>query len=115
MAKSFEPYADVEADESASRNYSLKKQSQALRRDLDEYRARRTATLNRFRKGRAVEPTTCDGDVSNGLRFLGWFKSHRDTSGDDGPPPPLTLRDVFSHARLGEWAEQVCVRVCVTM
>ena len=115
MAKSFEPYADVEADESASRNYSLKKQSQALRRDLDEYRARRTATLNRFRKGRAVEPTTCDGDVSNGLRFLGWFKSHRDTSGDDGTPPPLTLRDVFSHARLGEWAEQVCVRVYVTM
>ena len=62
-----------------------------------------------------MEETTCDGDVSNGLRFLGWFKTHRDTSGDDGPPPPLTLRDVFSHARLGEWAEQVCVRVGVTM
>ena len=105
LSTEFVPYADIEQDEKASRGYSLKKPSKALQRDLDEYRARRTATLNRFRKGRAVEQTTCDGDVANGLRFLGWLKDHRDTSQDEAPVP-LTLRAVFSHARLGEWVEQ---------
>ena len=105
LSTEFVPYADIEQDEKASRGYSLKKPSKALQRDLDEYRARRTATLNRFRKGRAVEQTTCDGDVANGLRFLGWFKDHRNTSQDEAPIP-LTLRAVFSHARLGEWVEE---------
>ena len=105
LSTEFVPFVEVEQDETTSRGYSLKKPSKALQRDLDEYRARRTATLNRFRKGRAVEQTTCDGDVANGLRFLGWFKDHRDASQDEAPIP-LTLRAVFSHARLGEWAEQ---------
>ena len=43
--------------------------------------------------------------MSNGLRFLGWFKSYRDASRDEAPIP-LTLRAVFSHARLAEWVEQ---------
>jgi hypothetical protein len=105
LSTEFVPFVEVEQDETTSRGYSLKKPSKALQRDLEEYRARRTSTLNRFRKGRAVEQTTCDGDVSNGLRFLGWFKDHRDASEDDGPIP-LTLRAVFSHARLGAWVEQ---------
>jgi hypothetical protein len=105
LSSEFVPFEELEADEATSRGYSLKKPSRALQRDLDEYRVRRTATLNRFRKGRAVEQTTCDGDVSNGLRFLGWFKSHRDASQEEAPIP-LTLRAVFSHARLAEWVEQ---------
>ena len=105
LSTEFVPFVEIEQDEVTSRGYSLKKPSKALRRDLDDYRTRRTATINRFRRGRAVEQTTCDGDVSNGLRVLGWFKSHRDASQDDGPIP-LTLRAVFSHARLAEWVEQ---------
>ena len=105
LSSEFVPCEELEADEATSRGYSLKKTSKALQRDLNEYRARRTSTLNRFRKGRAVEQTTCDGDVANGLRFLGFFKDHRDTSQDEAPIP-LTLRAVFSHARLAEWVEE---------
>ena len=55
LSTEFVPFVEIEADETTSRGYSLKKPSKALQRDLDEYRARRTATLNRFRKGRAVD------------------------------------------------------------
>lgn len=126
----FVAYADVPEDETASRSYALKTPSAPLKRDLDAYRKRRTGALNRFRRGRAVEETTCESDCSCALRFLvrrrwprvsaalaiasphrrasptqGWFRDHRDRSGDDEAPPSLTLRDVWSHASLGAWVE----------
>ena len=56
LTTEFVPYAEIEEDETTSRGYSLKKQSKALQRDLAEYRDRRTATLNRFRKVSRVGP-----------------------------------------------------------
>ena len=43
-------HADVLEDDHTSRGYALKKPSKALASDLEEYRRRRTAVINRFRK-----------------------------------------------------------------
>ena len=47
-----------------------------------------------------------EGDVANALRFLGWFRDHRSREADCRPPPPLSLKGVWSDDRLGQWVEE---------
>ena len=69
----FEPYAEIEADN--AKCPSLHPISARLAKELQEYYAFRTATLNRLRTGTKVVDITFEHEKQTLLRFLGWCKT----------------------------------------
>mmetsp|Transcript_103697 Transcript_103697/g.297996 ORF Transcript_103697/g.297996 Transcript_103697/m.297996 type:complete len:429 (-) Transcript_103697:954-2240(-) len=102
-------YADFEEDETdiaQSRTYKLTSISKPLAAEIEAFKARRTQVICRHRYGRAVQSTTVESDIGCLLRLLGWMRSYRDRSDDEGDPPPLTMKGVIGSADFGLYTEQ---------
>lgn len=107
LTETFIPFQDDPDDDTKARSYALKSSySKRLKRDIDEYTQRRTASLSRWRSGRKVEDITASADTSNLLRFCGFCLNHRDRSRDEGSPPEISVRGLFHSPRIGEWVEE---------
>ena len=107
LTETYMAYQDDPEDDTKARSYALKQgYSKKLKRDIEEYTQRRTASLSRWRSGRKVEEITANADVSNLLRFCGWALNHRDRSRDEGAPPEISIRGLFHSPRIGEWTEE---------
>ena len=81
LVSDFTPYAEIESDN--AKVTKLSTLSAALKDDLEQFKAYRTATINRFRVGSKVEPITHQGEVETLLRFFGYIhavKEVRDPS-----------------------------------
>ena len=76
----YEAFDGTDADEEklTSHNYALteRQQSAKLKRQLEAFKAYRTATLNSARTGSRVQEVTVAGNTSCLLRFLGWAAAH---------------------------------------
>ena len=70
LVSDFTPYAEVESDN--LKVTKLSTLSATLKADLEQFKAYRTATINRFRVGSKVEPITHTGEVETLLRFFGY-------------------------------------------
>ena len=70
IVSDFTPYAEIESDN--AKVTKLSTLSAALKADLEQFKAYRTATINRFRVGSKVEPITHQGEVETLLRFFGY-------------------------------------------
>ena len=73
LVADFEPFAEVEQDN--VKCPSLHPISPRLAKQLEEYKAFRTANLNRLRTGTKVVDVTFESEKSTLLRFLGWCKT----------------------------------------
>ena len=62
----------VEAAREAARREAAQEQVATLKADLEQFKAYRTATINRFRVGSKVELITHQGEVETLLRFFGY-------------------------------------------
>lgn len=107
LTETYMAFQDDPEDDTKARSYALKPgYSKKLKRDIDEYTERRTASLSRWRSGRKVEDITAAADTSNLLRLCGWALNHRDRSRDEGSPPEISIRGLFHSPRIGEWVEE---------
>jgi len=102
----FAEYEEDATDVLHARTYKLTTISKALAAEIEAFKARRTQVICRHRHGKAVQSTTVMSDVGQLLRMLGWVKSHRDRSDDEGDPPPLTMKGVVGSAQFGLYTEQ---------
>jgi len=102
----FAEYEEDETDVLHARTYKLTTISKALTAEIEAFKARRTQVICRHRYGKAVQSTTVESDVGQLLRMLGWMKSHRDRSDDEGDPPRLTMKGVVGSAQFGLYVEQ---------
>ena len=73
LVADFEPYAEIEADD--AKVVALSQISSRLAKELKEYHAFRTATLNRLRTGTKVVDITFEHEKQTLLRFFGWCKT----------------------------------------
>ena len=51
-------------------------------------------------------PPPLPSDVGTLLRVLGWMRTHRDRSADEGEPPPLTMKAVVGSPRFAQYVAE---------
>ena len=73
LISDFTPYATIEEDD--QKVQKLQSLSATLVKELAEWKAFRTSTINRFRSGSKVELVSHEGEVATVLRFFGWLQT----------------------------------------
>ena len=70
LLSDFQPYASIDEDD--QKVTKLQTISSTLKQELIDWKAYRTATINRFRSGSKVTEVSHEGEVATLLRFLGY-------------------------------------------
>ena len=73
LLSDFTPFAIVEEDD--KKIEKLQTISATLGKELADWKAFRTSTINRFRSGSKVELISHEGEVATVLRFFGWLQA----------------------------------------
>ena len=76
LLSDFTAFATIEEDD--QKVQKLQSLSATLAKELAEWKAFRTSTINRFRSGSKVELISHEGEVATLLRFFGWLHSAKE-------------------------------------
>ena len=94
----FQPYASIDEDD--QKVTKLQTISSTLKQELIDWKAYRTATINRFRSGSKVTEVSHEGEVATLLRFLGYVHTIKEVQhptlklGHLGRCDPVVFREI---------------------